>query len=267
MMFGHCWTDHCICNPAPAARRGHQCVGWKHLSMLYLLYYHYMPFLDQGGDQPCLVAMDSLARLVHPDTAPCNHGLLQLFAKQDWLGLLQCRSTNTDMAQCSLICAASVPADETFQHYVDHHGFLDAYGPLFSGMWIKLHLAHATFVTPCTLCDLQYPKLPLKSMSQRPVIVQLAHLHPWPTRKCRTQWTCPISCRPGAHGSPAEDTKRKRSVGGEETEGRNTKRITTTRAPAAHAHSHPAAAEARGPTPRPQQAGLLHLAKPEFNRH
>ena len=38
VMMQHSWDGHCICNPAPAARRGHHCVGWEHLSMIYYNY-------------------------------------------------------------------------------------------------------------------------------------------------------------------------------------------------------------------------------------
>lgn len=96
---------------------------------------------------PCLVQPDSLQRLVHPDTEPVHRDLLALLAQHDSLSVLKRPTAHTDLGHRCLICAQHHESEDILQHFVHSHGFLDTYGPLFAGLWIKLHLAHTAFVT------------------------------------------------------------------------------------------------------------------------
>ena len=219
------------------------CVGWKHLSMIY---YNFMP-LPRAMIMPCLIQMNSLKRLVHPSTSSWHHELLSSLAQHDWHSVLKQQATHEALRHQCLLCAEHFTPEDIFQHYEQSHGYLDTYGPLFAGMWMKFHLAHTAFVTPCTLCEAEYPKLDDHDVHasfrllkhQCPIIVQLAQLCSAIVVDCingrhgHAGLNGPVHPTSGHHGSIGahaaahEACKRKRPPGGEETTHRNTVRHKT----------------------------------------
>ena len=154
-MLQRCWQGTCICNPAPVARRGHSCVGWKHLAMIY---YNFMP-LKRAVIMPCDFTQAQLLAPVHDQLGTLLPGLLRFFLNKNWSGILQSSPECDLLSRQCLFCAQQIEPREMLSHHVLHHAFDKHYGHHFVEMWNKQHLTQTAFVTPCSLCRIQLPKL------------------------------------------------------------------------------------------------------------
>ena len=156
-MFQHCWQGTCVCNPAPVARKGHLCVGWRQIAMAF---YNYTP-LHRTLIMPCAVEFAKLTDRTHSCLRRWVPGLSPLFSNYDWNGILSHAAACATLSTQCILCHQHEEPDSMLEHHIHEHAFLDSYGPLFTDLWIKQHLTQANFSRPAVSANNSCPNCQL----------------------------------------------------------------------------------------------------------